>query len=218
MTTVSMRWLAALAMCVAVLVGPPPARADTHGDCNASSGCKPDSADHSYCFLPSTYGTENDALRDSMTWSMNNLAAQTDMTVSHPACDGGTDVKWARTDLENYVLAQWHCLSWVGTTCYTATNRIDIEEHYRIGNDPDNIVDSSDGVMEAGELDLNRDISACHELGHSVGLAHHDRSWYYDNNEVYDCQRNDWLEPYAGQNDWKRYSPHHVGHINTDSP
>lgn len=69
--------------------------------------------------------------------------------------------------------------------------------------------------MEAGELDLNRDISACHEIGHSVGLMHHSRHWYYDNEE-FDCMRNDWLEPYAGQNDWKRFSAHHVGHINAD--
>lgn len=126
-----------------------------HGLRDPSSG-KPDDSTHDYCFLPSTYGTENDAFRDSMMWGMNRLDAQTTLADQHDSpCTDNTDIRFGRTTtLEAYTLASWQCLDLeAGNRCNRSTIQVDIEEHYRYGNDPDNLfwrVGWSDGGRGTG--------------------------------------------------------------------
>ena len=55
-------------------------------------------------------------------------------------------------------------------------------------------------------------MSACHELGHSLGFRHQDLPYYQDFAE--DCMRNPWLEWDLRNDGWRDYNGDHRDHIN----
>lgn len=96
--------------------------------------------------------------------------------------------------------------------CRRGVAQFNLEAHFRIWNGTTNYP-GSDGNSENGELDLNRDMSACHELGHSIGFGHHWVDSGYFNQNSPDCLRNDWLEPEVN-GAWRDYNGDHRAHIN----
>lgn len=119
------------------------------------------------------------------------LAAPTDATVTRQATCHTTGT--ARTD------AIWLAGNLVGmrggTRCVSMVN---------------NICDSAHITLDFAELNLGTDDkedrrkTACHELGHSVGLSHRD--------DAVDCMINGEIPSTASQ--WQNYGYHHRQHIN----
>jgi len=200
-----------------LVVASGPAAADDYArlcsDGNQTTGCAPDNDLHIWCFGGQFSGED---LRASMRWAINNMANNTVMRESQAGnCASDTDVRWQEVDsLPVGVQGVYVCTDEVGPghprQCAAADARIDTSEIQRVGNDSDFV--GSDGNMEPGELDLNRDRVTCHELGHSLGFQHHHRP-YYEPPDAHDkdCMYSDWAEPDSGL--WRRYNDHHRDHI-----
>jgi hypothetical protein len=95
---------------------------------------------------------------------------------------------------------------------------INPDAHTEVGNSN---AGGSDGNLEPDEYSFNLDLSACHELGHTVGLVHHNAGYFSGFNSTATgngCQVNQWREVELNQSGWRRISPHHRDHINNDSP
>jgi len=189
-----------------------PAVADGYIDCNRGNGvCGPDDDTHYWCFGDSV---NSDNLRMSYRWSVSNMEDRTIMNGLQTAnCHAYTDVRFQSIDLPPYMGGRYNCTRWAGedhpAVCAAASVSLDLDEIQRAGNDPS--VLGSDGTIEAGEFDLNRDVVACHEFGHSLGLFHHDFDYFQDNPT--DCMINPWIEP-ERDGPWRRYNEHHSDHIN----
>lgn len=150
----------------------------------SSSGLKPDNSVHTFCFQPSFTG---DNPRDGAIYSMDNLQGPTTMTKDRvPDCDEQTDAKFNTTDLGFGVKGRWTCV-YPGNYPYCRASRLDFDRSNI------NSLDDWKG-------------SACHELGHSVGLAHGEGLPTDDCMSSYD--HNDFSE--------RIYNSHHVKHINDD--
>ncbi len=59
-------------------------------------------------------------------------------------------------------------------------------------------------IAQGSSNELDETKTACHELGHTVGLTHHDET-------KWKCMMSG--EPPNAKPRWKYYSDHHVGHI-----
>lgn len=213
-----------LAWAIAVLVGVAAltivpgtsASADNYNtDCNRGNGvCRPDANPSHWCQGFGGYPR----LADSVQWSVNNAHNTTAINMSPMAeCTASADARFREGGgLSNLVLGEYRCTDWAGANypqvCYSSDVIVNISAHNYYADDPDNIVPSSDGWVEAGEIELNFDMSACHELGHQLGLQHHDLAWYrtFDN----DCMRSPWLEAEAANDGWRKYNQHHRDHVN----
>lgn len=193
----------------------PKATADSFGEClNGQNPCLPDDATHIWCFGESTLGPDREAMRGSIRYAIDTMDAQTQMVdYQTSACSSTTDVRWLDGgNLTIDVLGQANCTSSTGRECNATNIRIHMDSHYWWANRRDDSF-LTDGNEEPGEIDLNRDMTACHELGHTIGFVHHhDLSWYdtHDN----DCMRSPWLEAELANNGWRNYNGHHIDHIN----
>jgi len=156
-------------------------QADQYIDCQieGSGGphdgvCGPDDDTHYWCFGGSTDGDED--LKGSFRWSIANMETLTQMNaINQDQCRNYTDVRFQEIDLEGTVRGRYACTKGVQNKpqrCAAADMRVDTQRiQYEVNN-------SGDGNSEPGELDLNRDKTACHELGHSLGFFHHDPGFY----------------------------------------
>jgi len=136
-------------------------KADTYAGCYAGgSGCLPDSNLQTWCFGATMDGHAN--LKDASEYAMANLESETDMFTSQMACDPDhVDVVFQELDLTGTTRGEYECLNFVvGNTCDRSAVRYDSAEINDQG--------------PANYLQGNRDKTACHEVGHSAGLAHHD--------------------------------------------
>lgn len=123
------------------------------------SGWRADNTSHVWCFGDSTEGKP--AVREAMEYSMNNLDGQTQMSEVGPGgCDSLTDVQFAEGFVGNGVRGEWRCISF-------NNNGVCFKSRVTLNKD---IIDRDDGPYE-----LNLKKTACHEVGHSVGLDHHPR-------------------------------------------
>lgn len=115
------------------------------------------------------------------------LDQTTDMTSQAQSCLNYTDVWWYKADLPAGVRGQRVCVV--------------------VGDIP-SVCDRSNVSIDFAEVDIgsndweDRRKTACHELGHSVGL-NHDTASCMISGEI----------PSVGEQ-WRRYSSHDVGHIN----
>lgn len=167
------------------------ALADPFGslDTTVGTGPKADSFRHTYCF-----GVGFDAnLQDNASYAMQtSLDAATDMEDLYLATCGATttDVFFLDANLPPGWRGSYGCVVWVSapTVCDSADVTLDPAEINVGSND---------------EEDTTK--SACHEVGHSVGLTHHDSP--YD-----DCMLKGEIPNTNVQ--YRSYSAHHVGHIN----
>lgn len=186
MTTFGRRWrartgwtAAALALAAALIVPAPSALADAYGTGGADTGYLPDSADQTWCTYPSLVDAWYTPIKDSL----NNLDSQTDMTDTYVSgCGPYTDAIFSLSNSSSMgagVRGSTQCTAFTGG-----------------------------GRCETAQIKLNTQLltdytqrrkTACHELGHSVGLSH--GSTYGG------CM-------VSGVSSNSTYSSHHVSHIN----
>lgn len=162
------------------LAGAPtgPAVADEFNGCNSVSGCLPDNFTHTYCWGSSFTATN---MRSAANYAMGNLDAQTSYTDSFSSsCSSITDVIW-HTMSSSTVRGDYVCL---------AFNSAGECEQARVRLNPSLLTDT-----------LNREKTACHEIGHSGGLAH--------SSTASDCMISG-----AVTSGHRTYNSHHVSHLN----
>jgi hypothetical protein len=171
----------------AVVATPTPARADQF----PGPGLRlADNSTHTYCFTP---GFTN--FRDVGTYAMNVLDTTTDMVSQFPTtpefCEAAqTDVWWFASNLEPGVRGRISCTGfYTNGRCWSFNVQLDFAE------------------LDVGDLDWeDRRKTAVHEIGHTVGLSHNTADGANSamiSGEV----------PNAGIQ-FRRYSQHHINHIN----
>lgn len=205
---------------VVLLTPTPPAAADEFGTCSANAagaGCLQDSATMLTCEVAALSGFP--AVLASINWAQNAMTNNTDVNVTASTC-ASSEVRWLEGGgLTDFVLGEWRCFDTtiVARVCDDADIAFNRSAHDFYGDDPDNQIQASDGVIESGELDLNYDMTACHEQGHAVGLRHWQLAAaglnFFDDFGN-DCTRSPWLEWEKRDDDWRRYNLHHRTHIN----
>lgn len=175
--------LAAIALGLVLLpAGATPATADAFNQCDSDTGCLPDNKTHTYCF--STFFSIYDNMREAAHYAMGNLADQTSYTRNfEDECSNLTDIIWIRDPDMSY-LGLYDCRYF---------NDADECEQAYVYLNPEKLED-----------DPHRKSTACHEVGHSVGLTHH-----WDQSDD-DCML-------SGPVTFKKYNAHHREHINSRS-
>ncbi len=157
------------------------ASSDEFGQCSAVSGCRPDNKAHSYCFGATMAGA---GLQEAAGYGMSNLVAQTSFTKNFQSdCGSNTDVVFKRNDALA-ARGQYVCIEKLSGT--NKCNRARIE-------------------FNPGQLanQLNKNKTACHEIGHSGGLAHGANN---------DCM----ISGHVSANHI-HYNGHHVDHLNNQN-
>lgn len=148
-----------------------------------------DNSLHSYCWASPM------SMKDEAEWAMiYALANDTDMSRSYSGyCDGydyNTDVWFYSYDLPYPARGQYDC----------------------VGFDSPTICGTADIVFDIPQIEGDGDLwwydrvkTACHEIGHSVGLAHAATAT--------DCM--DFGAVPGTQIQWRNYNSHHIYHINS---
>lgn len=187
--------LATLALsAIASVAVAPSATADEAGLYNSTSGALPDNWNHTYCFSGAGWTA---TWKGYVNTQMANLDTQTNYYDTSKACDSITDISF---QLSSSISARgdYTCLSW------------------NLGND--NTANTGDEECEASRIRINSSSSVlpdahqrkktiCHEIGHSVGLAHGTNTATYWN----DCMKSGTV---AAGTQWEKYNAHHVSHAN----
>lgn len=173
-------FLCANAVAAALLAAPmtPVATADEFNGCNSVSGCRPDNFEHTYCWGSTFTST---SLRSAANYAMGNLDSQTSYFDNYiSSCTSITDVIW-HTMSSSTTRGDYICL---------AFNSAGNCEQARVRLNPSLLTDT-----------LNREKTACHEIGHSGGLAH--------SSTASDCMISG-----AVTSGHRTYNAHHVDHLN----
>jgi hypothetical protein len=169
-------------------------RADPFGVGPPAAGFFPDNATHTNCMTASIV---DEGLVGVARWAMDNSLEPTDMIVTEDdACYSYTDVWWFEDDLGAGTRGRWECwdLSTNGDVCLSANVLLNKTE------------------LDQGPYDYeDRRKTACHELGHSVGLEHgNGKNDCMVNGAIEDVDPNDPTDP-----KWRHYGNHHKDdHIN----
>lgn len=150
-----------------------PAQADAYGTGTADTGCRPDSYSHNYCLNSAMSGDFLSATRSAMGY----LDSRTSMSAPENACDTNTDVLMSSSTSIS-ARGEYLCLRFEsGNTCNSA----------RVRMTPNQL----SSLAQARK-------TACHEIGHSVGLTH---------GNITDCL-------ISGSTTLSTYNQHHTDHIN----
>ena len=126
----------------------PNAYADEFGKCNTVSGCKPDNYEHTYCYATALSGTYTAPIAAAME-TLDSQSKYYDTFIA--TCTNITDVRF-ETSTSITARGDYTCLAknWAGEC-----------ERARIRLNPNQVKDA-----------VNIRKTACHEIGHSCGLAH----------------------------------------------
>jgi hypothetical protein len=173
----------------AVVVPASSATADPFPSC-AGNGCLPDNFNHWWCYD----GSVNVLLTSAIRRAMNNLDEQTNYTqINEPdfVCNATTDVRWQENSGLGDTRGDFWCL---------APNSAGRCERARLRLNPTQLTDTT-----------NRRKTACHELGHSVGLTHGDPRDPVNNDSYTDCMKSGEVDNDAS---WWVYDQHHIDHAN----
>ncbi len=170
-----------------------PASSDPFGGCSTATGegCRADSTAHSYCYGAGFNASLEDEADFAMQTSLDRDTVMSDLYVA-PCDSSTTDVIWKDGYIDG-ARGRYECLSpFVGYEpdgiCFVS----------RVTLDPD--------VINQGSNDAeDRKKTACHEVGHSVGLQHGDTET--------DCMINGEIPDTTAQ--WRTFNQHHIeDHIN----
>jgi hypothetical protein len=178
--------LATAAATLFALAPAAPAQADTFGLCDVDHGCLPDNFTHTYCI---TVGV-NVVLTNAIHAAMENLDNQTsysDVFFSCPSFPNVADAIWQQSTT----------ISARGDYLCQRFNSAGLCIQARLRLNPNLLTDTA-----------NRRKTACHEIGHSVGLKHGTDA---DNNLYNDCMKSG---PVVADQLFDQYDSHHVTHIN----
>lgn len=137
------------------------AAADEYAIGPVRGGWKPDNIDHYWCFGSSMAG--KDLVKASYRKALDNMVAQTKMREFRDDGCGPTqtDVIFQERDLSG-ARGAYYCDNMADPypdRCARAIVVMDINQI---------IIEAS-----PGDVEKNRDKTACHELGHSLGFTHH---------------------------------------------
>ncbi len=153
----------------------------------------PDKGLHTWCYH------DVGSLQTVMDASMTRLRDQTVVdTAYHPSCTAHTDVRWVQgpTPYPDYI--GWtECKVW-NENYYCDRYRVTLYK----------------GLMDqTPNPSAQYDITACHELGHSVGVSHYNSASVSPDYPTQSCMRNSYNATGAT---WERqYGSHHrTAHIN----
>jgi hypothetical protein len=205
-----LRRLACVTLTIVAAIGvTAPAMADPFGldtpTNNVSGvGAIPDNFNHTYCFNGAGWTT---AWRNVVHSRMANLDAQTNYwdTFVGNTCFPTHDVWFQLADLPGTTRGDYDCTLWNNGVDGIPNSGDDRCEGARIRLDPFVLTD-----------DHQRRKTACHEIGHSVGLAHGANPTRDPNHPEYnDCMMSGPVDPGA---QWERYNQHHIDHINSRTP
>lgn len=156
------------------------ASADSFGTGPPEAGWLANGRLHTYCHGAGTSGpTREDIVNYAMAWLANPTVMVRDF---HSWCTLNTDVIWefGEIDRARGVRGRYRCLSLSGNVCHQATLKID--------------------PVVTGDM-VNHRKTACHELGHSVGLRHSTQCM------ISGAAPDDSIQ-------YRRYRSHHIWHIN----
>lgn len=173
---------------------PSPAAADTFGACygpGSHEGCVPDNFNHWYCYN----GAVDNTLRAAFESAMATLDLRTSYTQfqePNGVCNTVTDIVVVQ-DASLTARGQYSCQT------FNAFNDCDQGE-----------VRLNPNLLTTV---LDRTKTACHEIGHSVGLRHGNPNVAADNNSYTDCMRSGNPPTGAGSLPTS-YDAHHIQHIN----
>lgn len=161
---------------------------DPWGTNTPATGAHPDGSSHSYCFQPMDSGAKEN-VRNAENFALDD---RTDArVVFHRECDyvGGseTDVSWDTVSLPGTTRGKAYCEDFDNGKCDQFYAELDLAELRK-------------GPHDGGDITK----TACHELGHTVGLTHHSSG--------YGCMISGEM-PNANVS-WRRYVAHHRAHIN----
>ncbi|MCX6396842.1 MAG: hypothetical protein NTV23_10185 [Propionibacteriales bacterium] len=157
-----------------------------HADPDFSEGL-PDGGIHTFCYYSVS------SMQSTMDAAMTRLRQQTVVdTAYYNPCDVHTDVRWVQGPTDVPAYGQTTCtLAWDNGRC----------DRYRVRLNKavlDDAPHPSDQYRK----------TACHELGHSVGLSHYSGSDYPGTDTTHSCMRSGDV---SGQ-DWNiLYGAHHKG-------
>lgn len=184
--TIMMAMVMATLAAAGVLVAPPAAHATPFPETWLADGNF-----HTYC-LTSGFTTAPDVAHNAM----NVLGNTTDFTVSRDtSCLAGSDIWWWQSNLPAGTRGQASCFQFHSNgRCSSNDVSIDFPE------------------LDIGANDAqDREKTAVHEVGHTVGLGHHSPA-------SHDCaMRSGDIMTFADSLNikWRRYHSHDISHINT---
>lgn len=192
------RWYHIAAVsCLLTSTATAPAVADPWGAGPPDGGAPPDGSAHTYCWGVQVYGGVNADIFDNVDAAeYNALQGPTVVNVIFESCDysGGTetDVVWLTENLPGSDRGSARCEDYDNGKCDQYYSSLDLAE-----------------IAEGPDDELDETKTACHELGHTVGLNHHPSSGDWG------CMRSG---PSGTALSWRRYVDHHVDHINAHFP
>lgn len=165
-------------------------------------GPLPDRGTHTYCL--GDFAPPNNLVEERIHWSMGTLASQTIVGVDHHSggCTPQSDVRWTQEPLGTGVFGAASCIDKNAEgRCDQARAKI----HYGAIQD------------EASNPPAMVRKTACHELGHTVGVQHYDGPGGIipnpDAGVTQSCMRSGIHD--SGSVDYRTYGPHHISdHIN----
>lgn len=172
----------------------PPATADADFD------PLPDRGDHTWCFDTDYF--PNSIVQERIEWSMGTLESQTIVNAErHPYCTAQTDVRWQQRYIPSGYYGLTNCLD------LNSNNRCD---QWRVRIDYGLMQDYAN--TPPGEARH----TACHELGHTVGVRHYGQDGVPNPDPSgHSCMRSGDFGD--GSTPYHTYGPHHISaHINPD--